>query len=124
MGHQLFSIKKISFMLVITNFLSGITFLLLIFNNGLLGYLAIPILLLEYFFVLCLAFYTVFIGIKEHSFPLIMNTFISLVWVLYGLGSEFFSNGINTIIMAFLLTFALITNVYYHLTITKKKQKS
>ena len=100
------------FAILLTSILSTVIYLFLAFNDGLIGYLAVPMMIFAYITVFYLSIILFLTSIKEKSILSISISIISSSWVVYGLGSEYFSDGINFNIMIGLLLFSIMTNYY------------
>lgn len=100
---------------LLANFFSLIIYLLLVFNNGILGYIAVPLFIAAYIFVFCTSVFLIVTGLKINSAPFLFSALFSIFWVVYGIGSEFLSHGINFKIMISLLMLSLIVNFYFYL---------
>ena len=83
------------FTILLTSILSTFIYLLLVFNDGLIGYLAVFLMIFAYIFGFYLSIILFLTGLKEDSILSIGISIISSSWVFYGLGSEYFSNGID-----------------------------
>ena len=95
MNKLIFSHRSNFFQILVASILSMIIYLFLVFNDGLIGYIAILMMFFAYIVVFSLSTILFMNSIKEGAVFSIVISVISSCWVIYGLGSEFFSNGIN-----------------------------
>jgi hypothetical protein len=100
------------FTILLTSILSTFIYLFLVFNDGLIGYLAVFLMIFSYIFSFYLSMILFLTGLKENSTLSIGISITSSSWVFYGLGSEYFSNGIDFKIMIGLLLLSIMTNYY------------
>lgn len=101
--------------ILLANLFSLIIYLLLIFNSGLLGYMAVPLLLLAYIFIFCISVSSIRKGINMQSIPLSLCALFSMLWVTYGIGSDLFFHGIDFKIMVSLQILSIVINLYFYL---------
>lgn len=101
--------------ILLANLFSLAIYLLLVFDNGLLGCIAVPLILLAYIFIFCISAFSIREGIKIDSTPLIVCALFSMLWVIYGIGSDLFFHGIDLKIMIALLILSIVINLYFYI---------
>lgn len=104
--------NSIFFKFLLADCVSLVIYLILVFNDGLLGYIAVPLLIFAYFFVFSLSLFSIKKVMNLNSIPLVLCALFSIAWVLYGVSSDIFFQGIEFKIMISLLSLSILFDIY------------
>lgn len=84
-----------------------VVYLFLAYNNGLLGYIAVPLYVISY--AVNTALILISFIINKLTPNLVILNILSSLWIIWGLYSEIYSNGLNKKTMIPLIILAIIS---------------
>lgn len=116
--NRLIYFKKIELQSFILTLFALFSFLLVYYNDTLIGYAAVPILILSYFI---LTYYYIRIAVSSHSVLKQLLTILCSLWIIYGITIDLFFSGLNPIMMILFFSLSLIIQVYTISTSFKSK---
>lgn len=106
--------ENIYFILAVIDFAAILILFFSIFNYGPVGYIGLSLLFITYLLTLVFNGILIHRGIKKNSkmSKVLGLAFISSMWVIYGIISQFTTKGLNFSIINSFLFIALLVNLY------------
>ena len=103
-----------SFMYICFTF---IVYLFLAYSYSFLGYIAVPLFIISY--IINIILILVSLMVSKLTPTLITLSFLSSLWIVYGISSEFYFDGLNGKIMTPLIIVAIVSTMLRHLKVSR-----
>ena len=94
-----------------------LVYLLLTYSESLLGYIAVPLYIISY--IINLVLIIISLIVSKLTTILIILTLLSSLWIVYGLSSELYFDGLDSKVMIPLIMVAIISNLLRYLKVSR-----